>query len=325
MSRAHALPFAFSSFPSIMQQRSHARASLRSTSAAVLSTLLLAALSACGGGDGGTPPTSTVTSASVAVTRYGSPAVVTMSGTNLDSKGLSVSSSGCKNMTRLTSGPLVSTATNAYYTCTVSGAFSSTVVIQSNGATIANPAFSVQAPQVTFTVSNGLGVSGDIVLTLMGDKVPMTVDNFLSYVNSSNNFYKGTIIHRVAKLISDPSKTFVVQGGGYGATTNGQLPTHKATNAPIAIETAGGNNVQWSIAMANAGPGTVTSEFFINAMDNTSTLGNQYSVFGNITTGIDVAQTIIAAPANCSNNALAGTIDCLPQPDVTITAAVQTR
>ena len=309
-----------------MQQRFNASAIARTIAAPALAAVLLATLSACGGGGSGTPPTSTVSTASVAATRYGSTAVVTMSGTNLDSSGLSVTSAGCKNMTRLTSGALVSTATTAYYTCTVSGAFSSTVLIQSNGATIANPAFSVLAPQVTLHVSNGSNVDGDIVLTLMGDKVPTTVDNFLAYVNATpNSFYKGTIFHRVAKLISDPSKYFVIQGGGYGATVNGQLPTHKATNAPIAIETAGGNNVQWSVAMANIGPGTVTSEFFFNAMDNTSTLSNGYSVFGNITTGIAVAQALEAAPATCANNALQGTIDCLPQPDATITSAVQTQ
>src|SRR5471032_1181927 len=147
-----------------MQQRSHVSASLLTAGGA----LMLAALSACGGGDSAPPPTSTVSGASVAATRYGSPAVVTMSGTNLDSSGLSVTSTGCKTMTRLTSGALVSTATNAYYTCIVSGTFSGTVVIQSNGATIANPAFSVLAPQVTLSLSNGAGVGGDIVLTLMG-------------------------------------------------------------------------------------------------------------------------------------------------------------
>jgi len=291
---------------------------------ATLAILGLAALSACGGGDS-TPPASTVSSSSVAATRYGSPAVISIAGTNLDSAGLSVTSSGCKNMTRSTTGQLVSTATNAYYTCTVSGAFTSSVDIKSNGTTIATAPFTVPAPQVTFTVSNGLGVNGAIVLTLMGDKVPTTVDNFLSYVNKSPSFYKGTIFHRVAKLINDPSHYFVIQGGGYGATVNGQLPAHKATDAPIAVETAGGNNVQWSVAMANSGPGTVTSEFFFNAQDNTAILANGYSVFGNITAGVDVAQAILAAPATCANNALAGSIDCLPQPDVTITDATQTR
>lgn len=289
-----------------------------------VASIALAALSACGGGGNDSPPpTSTVSSASVAAPRYGATAIITMSGTNLDSRGLSVTSAGCKNMTRLTSGATTSTATTAYYSCTVSGAFSSTVVIQSNGTTISNPSFSVLPPQVTMVVNNGLGVNGNIVITLMGDKVPTTVDNFLNYVNTG--FYDGTIFHRLAKLIPAPQPWFVMQGGGYGATVNGALPAHKATNAPIAIETAGGNNVQWSVAMANAGPNTVTSEFFINAQDNTSSLGNGYSVFANITTGIDVAQTILAAPSNCVQNGLAGTIDCLPQPDVTVVKASQTQ
>ena len=88
---------------------------------AALAAVMVAAVAACGGGDS-TPPTSTVSSSSVAATRYGSPAIISIAGTNLDSSGLSVTSPGCKNMTRLTSGALVSTATNAYYTCTVSGA-----------------------------------------------------------------------------------------------------------------------------------------------------------------------------------------------------------
>lgn len=287
---------------------------------ATLAILSLAALSACGGGDS-TPPTSTVSSASVAATRYGSPAVVSIAGTNLDSSGLSVTSSGCKDMTRSTTGGLVSNATNAYYTCTVSGATTSTVVIKSNGATIASAPFSVAVPQVKLHVSNGVGVDGDIVLTLKVDKVPTTVDNFLGYVNA--HFYDETIFHRLAKLTSNPSQYFVIQGGGYGHTANGQLPTHKPTNAPIGPETAGGNNVQWSVAMATNEANQATSEFFFNAIDNTSTLGNGYSVFADITSGIDVAQAILAAPVSCTNDALHGVINCLPQPDITIKTAVQ--
>lgn len=300
--------------------------SLRLASHAAFSAFALAGLSACGGGGGSsTPPTSTLSSQpSVAASRYGSTASITMSGTNLDSSGLSVTSAGCKNMTRLTTAPFVSTATTAYYSCIVSGAFSSTVVVKSNGATLANAPFSVPAPQVTMAVTNGLGVNGDIVLTLEGDKVPLTVDNFLAYVNSG--FYNNTIFHRVASSIADHSP-FIMQGGGYGPTVNGALPAHKTANAPIAIESAGGANVQWSVAMANAGPNTVsvTSEFFFNSADNTSILGTGYSVFGNITAGINVAQAILAAPGTCGNNGLAGTFDCLPQPDVRITSATQTQ
>ena len=295
-------------------------AAARTLGNATLAIFALGALSACGGGDS-TPPASTVSSASVAATQYGSTAVITMSGTNLDSAGLSVTSSGCKNMTRSTTGQLVSTATNAYYTCTISGALSGTVTIQSNGSTIASPSFTVPAPMVKFHVTNGVGVNGDIILTLKAAQVPTTVDNFLAYVRSG--FYDNTIFHRIAKPIGNPSQFFVMQGGGYGATVNGALPAHKQTNASIPVETAGGNNVQWSIAMALDASSRATSEFFINPVDNTSTLGNSFSVFGNITTGIDVAQAILAAPATCTNNTLALTIDCLPQPDVTIKTATQ--
>jgi len=78
--------------------------------------------------------------------------------------------------------------------------------------------------------------------------------------------------------------------------------------------------------MFNSGPGTVTSDFFFNVEDNTSTLGTGYSVFGNITSGVDVVQQMLAAPVTCTSNGLIGsTIDCLPQPDITITDAAQTR
>ncbi len=299
---------------------SHGGAAARTLGNATLAILSLAALCACGGGDS-TPPASTVSSSSVAATQYGATAVVTMSGTNLDSSGLSVTSSACKNMTRSTTGQLASTATNAYYTCTISGALSGNITIQSNGSTIASPTFTVPAPQVKFHVQNGLGVNGDIILTLKAALVPTTVDNFLNYVRAG--FYDNTIFHRIAKPIDDPTQFFVMQGGGYGATVNGSLPTHKATNASIPMETAGGNNVQWSIAMALDASNRATSEFFINPVDNTSTLSNGFSVFGNITTGIDVAQTILAAPSVCTNNQLNRTIDCLPQPDVTIKTATQ--
>ena len=298
----------------------HGAVLARTLGKAALAIVALAAVAACGGGDS-TPPASTVSSSSIAATQYGSAAVISLSGTNLDSAGLSVTSNACKNMTRSTTGQLVSTATNAYYTCTISGALTGSVVIQSNGSTIATDPFTVPAPQVKFHVTNGLGVNGDIVLTLKADKVPTTVDNFLSYVKSG--FYDNTIFHRIAKPIANPTQFFVMQGGGYGATVNGALPAHKATNASIPMETAGGNNVQWSIAMALDPSNRATSEFFINPVDNTSSLGNGFSVFGNITTGIDVAQTILAAPATCANNQLSLTIDCLPQPDVTIKTATQ--
>src|SRR5205814_2111019 len=155
--------------------------------------VVAATLAACGGGDDG-KPTATVSSTSTSVTRYGAPALLTINGTHLDN--IAVSSDGCIGITRLTAPPTASTSTTAYYGCTVSGAYTSDFVIQSNGTTVStSQAFSVAAPQVTFTVNNTLGVNGNIVLSLAGDKVPVTVDNFLYYVNT--HYYDGQIIDRV--------------------------------------------------------------------------------------------------------------------------------
>ena len=262
-----------------------------------------------------TLPRPTVASLAVSATRYASPATVTVQGTHLDQ---GVALSGCKNPTLLTQAPTQSTATTAYFGCTVSGALTGTVTVQAgDGANLGTAPFTVPPPQVTMSVTNGLGVAGDIILTLTPDETPLTVDNFLAYVNSG--FYDATIFHRVVP-------GFVIQGGGYGATVNGALPAPKATNAPIATETGGGNNVQWSVAMARSAlPVSTTSQFFFNPVDNSQVLGNAYAVFGNITSGVSVAQAILAAPATCTSNPGAGTTDCLPHPDVTVVKATQTQ
>jgi cyclophilin family peptidyl-prolyl cis-trans isomerase len=281
-----------------------------------LTLISLAALDACGGGGstGGTP-TATVTSTSVAATRYGAPALVTINGTGLDST-LAVTSAGCKNMTLLTAAPTASTSTTAYYSCTVSGAFSSTVVAKSNNTTVGSANFTVLPPVVTMAVSDGVGVNGNLVITLEGDKAPITVDNFLAYVNAG--FYGGLIFHRVSNL------NHVIQGGGFGTMTDGNLPVPKATNPPIVLETTGGSNVQWSVGMARTSmPNTATSQFYINTAANPGFDGN-YAVFGNLTaSSVVVAQSITTAACT----PLTGATDdsCVPIPNVVITSAVQTQ
>jgi len=264
-----------------------------------------------------TVPLPAVANAGVAVTRYGAPVLLTLQGTALDS-GLVVTSSHCLNLTRLTTPPHQSTATTAYYQCS-GGKTTGTFSVQTGvGTALVTPApsYTVPTPVVTMAVTNGQGVNGNIVLTLNADGAPNTVTNFLSYVNSG--FYDGTIFHRVVQ-------NFIIQGGGYGATVGGKLPAPKATNAGIPLELGGGNNVQWSVAMANTGAAnSTTSQFFFNVVEN-ATLNGHYSVFGNITSGVPVAQAILAAPATCTTNTGAGTTDCLPQPDVTITSATQTQ
>lgn len=299
---------------------------MRSTGAMALSVLLLAALSACGGGGGDTTP-ATVSSMSVASTKYGVPAQVTVTGTHLGN--LSLTAPGCKNVTRLTTAPTASTDTTAYFSCTPSGAYTSTISAVTNGNTVQTATLTVAAPIVRMTVVGGNGVNGFIDFALRGNQAPITVDNFLNYVNSG--FYDGkdgkgaTIFHRVVA-------GFVVQGGGYPAATSGNLPTPKATTfAPIALETSGGSNLQWTAAMARTSDAnSATSQFFFNLANNSSILDKNsnsagYAVFADVSASASVIQAIAASPCTAINQAGLTDGSCVPIPNVTVTTATQTQ
>ena len=286
-------------------------------------TLALALLTACGGGgdscdDSGF--TAKVCSASVGDVRYSQPLTLTIEGARLD-QALNVTSAGCTGMTRSTTAPLVSTASIAYYRCTASvlGDSRISVVRARDGTTLATVPFTVPVPQVTLTVSNGAGVAGNMVLTLAPDKTPVTVNNFLNYVNTG--FYDGTVFHRVRG-------DFVIQGGGYLPLAVGATPVQKPTNPPIALEVNKGlSNVQWSVAMARTDVlDSATSQFFINLVDNVllDTSGGGFAVFATLSTGTTVAAAIAGAP--CAPFAgLTTAPECSPNPNVVITSAAQTR
>ena len=314
-----------------MQQRFNVPTSARTVGGVALAIVTLAALTACGG-DGGDSTPATVSTMSVASTKYGTPALVTINGTHLGN--LSLTAPGCKNVTRLTAAPTASTDTTAYFSCTPSGAYTSTISAVTNGTTLTSQTLTVPAPIVTMTVSGGGGgtVNGAIVFNLRGDKAPATVDNFLAYVNSgtspTNSFYVGTIFHRVVA-------GFVVQGGGYGAATSGTLPAPKtALYSPIALETTGGSNVQWTAAMARtADDNSATSQFFFNLVDNhvaldKGTTTDGYAVFADVTASAAVIQSIAAATP-CTALLSAGLPlsdgSCVPVPNVTITSVSQTQ
>lgn len=132
------------------------------------------------------------------------------------------------------------------------------------------------------TMETGLGS-----FTLVLDKLnaPITVDNFLSYVESG--FYEGTIFHRIIP-------TFMVQGGGFDVNLE-----QKETNDPIENEWMNGlSNRLGTIAMARTSqPNTATSQFFISVKDNSSSLdsvngGPGYAVFGQVIDGMDVIEEI---------------------------------
>ena len=315
-----------------MQQRPHALVSVRVATAA-LSVAALATLSACGGGgsggSGGGTPTASVTSMSVNATKYGQAATVTINGAGLDNT-LAVSSSACANMTLLTTGSTVSTSTTAYYSCTVAGALTGSVIARSNGTQVGSASFTVQQPVVTLAVTNGQAVNGIITITLAADKAPKTVSNFLAYVNSG--FYNNTIFHRDVA-------NFVMQAGGYAPQITDLSTATLKTGllAPIAVENTGLSNVMWSVGMANANTTTnlvtTTSQFYFNLANNSAKLdsatpGSGYAVFGAVTAGTAVAQAILAAPANCVTDQFpsgATETDCLPVPNAVITLATQTQ
>jgi peptidyl-prolyl cis-trans isomerase A (cyclophilin A) len=300
----------------------HAPSIVRAARASALTIISAATLAACGGGGGNSSP-ATVSSMSIAATMYGVPALITVAGTNLSN--LTITAPGCKNVTRLTSGVTTSTDTTSYYSCTPSGTYSSTVTASSNGTTLNTQTLNVPAPMVTMAVS-GDGVNGNIVFSLKGNQAPITVDNFLAYVNAG--FYNGLIFHRVVP-------GFVVQGGGYGTTTSGTLPTPKtALYAPIALETTGGSNAQWTAAMARTSDAnSATSQFFFNLANNASTLDPSssnagYAVFADVSTSASVVQAIAAAPgctALVSNGTAASDGSCVPIPNVVIISAKQTQ
>jgi len=271
---------------------------LQRTRMLLAATAATSLLSGCGGGggDSGTPgcqlPTFSSATAS-ATPRYSQKLLVTVNGSRLD-QGLTLSSAGCRNFMRLTTAPNASTATTAFYDCTITGLGAQAVNIarSADNATLGSVAYTVPVPQVTMTVGNGTTSLGSFVITLDPARAPITVDNFLNYVNT--NWYVGTVFHRHAP-------GFVLQGGGYPtgvSTTN--IPMLKATNPPITLEdNAGLSNLRLTVAMARTtSPDTATSQFFINLVDNAfldpGRGGAGYAVFGPVVEGMDVVDKMAA-------------------------------
>jgi peptidyl-prolyl cis-trans isomerase B (cyclophilin B) len=122
---------------------------------------------------------------------------------------------------------------------------------------------------------------GTIRLELDEDKAPITVANFLGYVE--DRFYDNTVFHRVMP-------DFMIQGGGFEPGLR-QKPTKPA----IRNESPNGlSNVRGSIAMARLpAPDSATAQFFINVVDNSAHLdAARYCVFGQVVEGMDVVDKI---------------------------------
>jgi len=138
-------------------------------------------------------------------------------------------------------------------------------------------------PEVVFETS-----LGSFVVQLDRQRAPLTVNNFLHYVDSG--FYNGTVFHRVVP-------GFVIQGGGFTTAY-----VEKKTGAPIPNESGNGlSNLRATIAMAREDdPHSATAQFYINLVDNrkldprTDRWG--YAVFGQVVQGMNVVDKIAAVP-----------------------------
>ncbi len=134
--------------------------------------------------------------------------------------------------------------------------------------------------------------AGQFTLELDGEHAPLTVDNFLSYVESKH--YDGTVFHQVID-------GFIVLGGGYDKQLS-ERPTRPA----VRNEAHNGlSNHRGTIAMARQGDAidSAKDQFFLNLADNTSLdhTGNEaasygYCVFGEVTKGMDVVERIAKTP-----------------------------
>ncbi|HCX32751.1 MAG TPA: cyclophilin [Rhodocyclaceae bacterium] len=131
---------------------------------------------------------------------------------------------------------------------------------------------------------------GEITLELLEDEAPLTVRNFLDYVDSG--FYDGTIFHRVID-------GFMIQGGGFEPGMK-----QKETRSPVKNEADNGvANARGTVAMARtADPHSATAQFFINVADNAfldhrspDAQGWGYCVFARVAEGMDVIDAIRTA------------------------------
>lgn len=138
-------------------------------------------------------------------------------------------------------------------------------------------------PHVIFSTS-----LGDMTIELFADKAPITVKNFLAYVDSG--FYNETTFHRVIP-------NFVIQGGGFASGM-----VKKDTYPPIKNEANNGlKNLRGTLSMARTSDiNSATSQFFVNLKDNPMLDNNPnsfgYAVFGKVVAGMDVVDTIAQVP-----------------------------
>jgi cyclophilin family peptidyl-prolyl cis-trans isomerase len=149
----------------------------------------------------------------------------------------------------------------------------------SDAKTPAKPPVTAVSPRVQVVTS-----LGNFTIELNAERAPLTVANFLAYVDQGH--YTNTLIHRVVS-------NFIIQGGGFNAD-------YTAKPAPVRVVNESGNglsNIRGTVGLARTSePHAGNSQFYVNLNDNAALDPNQtrwgYAVFGRVTDGMDVVDRI---------------------------------
>lgn len=276
---------------------------------ALLATLAATWVAGCGGGGGGV---ASVSSLSASTVSYSRTMTVTVFGNEIGGSAIDMIVEGpCGTVTRVAGG----TDLQQQFTCKVTGLGPLIPRIRTpERVELASLRLNVPAPQVSMTVAQGTR-SGTYVVELDPVAAPVTVDNFLAYVNAG--FYRNTLFHRVID-------GFIVQAGGYIAG-----PSEKAATLPaIVLESNNGlKNLRGTIAMARTDAfNSATAQFYLNLVDNASLDYASadkpgYAVFGKVVSGLDIVDEIGKVTTVVQSTALLN----FPTSNVVITAASQTK
>lgn len=149
---------------------------------------------------------------------------------------------------------------------------------------------------------------GEFCIVLYPDTAPLTVANFLNYVEDGD--YDNTIIHRSAPR-------FVIQGGGYTYDAE-EDELVEITSDPAVVNEFSRSNVRGTVAMAKLGndPNSATNEWFVNLVDNSQNLDYQnggFTVFGEVIgQGMAVVDAIAGRPIRNLSTLYGGAFDSMP-------------
>jgi peptidyl-prolyl cis-trans isomerase A (cyclophilin A) len=160
--------------------------------------------------------------------------------------------------------------------------------------------------------------AGPITIELDRAKAPITVDNFLKYVDKG--FYDGVIFHRIVDR-----NIFVIQAGGFTEKNGVLYEKRKDALPPIKNESGNGlSNVRGTIAMARTtDPNSATSQFYISLGDNSrlDNYGGGYCVFGKLTSGLDAADAIQKTETSTKPDSNGRPMEDVPTTPITIKSA----